>query len=259
MRAATGHADVDEVLGMLSDGIVTALGENLVGFYLTGSLTYGGFDRGSSDIDYLVAMRREIDAREREALRALHDEVGIRFPMWRERIEGTYVTQEMLKQIDPPKQGRPYVNQGAFWDPDPPYGNEWLLNLYVLRERGVALIGPEPADIFPDVDIADVRAASARDLFDERLPTVDDTELYEDPHQQAYTVLTICRILHRAEHDQVTSKRVAAAWVKREYGEPWASLVERAEAWSHGDELATPDEVTGFIQFAADVLSEDAG
>lgn len=258
MHAETGHADVDEVLSMLGDGIAKALGENLVGFYLTGSLTYGDFDRGSSDIDYLAAIRREIDAGEREALRAIHDEVGSRSPMWKERIEGTYVTLEMLQGIEPPEQGRPYVNQGAFWEPDPPYGNEWLLNLFVLRERGVALIGPEPASILPEVDIADVRAASARDLFDERLPTVEDTEFYEDPHQQAYTVLTICRILHRATHDDVASKRVASAWVKRAYGERWASLVDRAERWSHGEELATADEVTGFIRFAAGVLGDDA-
>ncbi len=254
MRASTGHADVDEVLDMLGEGIANALGENLVGFYLTGSLTYGDFDRGSSDIDYLVATRREINSDQRTALERLHDEVGSRFPVWRERIEGTYVTVEMLKRIDPPEQGRPYVNQGAFWDPDPPYGNEWLLNLFVLRERGVALIGPEPVSILPEVDIADVRAASARDLFDERLPTVGDTEFYEDPHQQAYTVLTICRILHRAKHDEVASKRVASAWVKRAYGEPWASLVDRAERWSHGQDLATADEVTAFIRFAADEL-----
>lgn len=240
---------------MLGEGISAALGDNLVGFYLTGSLTYGDFDRGSSDIDYLVAMRREIYRNEREALRELHDAVGSRFPSWRERIEGTYVTLEMLKRIEPPKQGRPYVNQGAFWDPDPPYGNEWLLNLFVLRERGVALIGPEPATILPRVDIADVRAASARDLFEERLPTVGDLAFYGDPHQQAYTVLTICRILHRARHDEVASKRVAAAWVKQEYGEPWASLVDRAERWAHGEELATPEEVTAFIRFAADALS----
>jgi hypothetical protein len=259
MRAFTGHADIDEVLAELGDGIASALGDNLVGFYLTGSLTYGDFDRGSSDIDYLVAMHREIEPDERNALRLLHDNVGRRFPMWRERIEGTYVTLEMLERIDPPEQGRPYVNQGAFWEPDPPYGNEWLLNLFVLRQSGVALIGPEPGDIFPDVDIEDVRLASARDLFDERLPTVEDLAMYEEPHQQAYTVLTICRILHRHQHDEVVSKRVASAWVKREYGEPWASLVERAEQWSYGKDLAQPYEVTAFIRFAADVLSADSG
>jgi hypothetical protein len=258
MRASTGHADIDELLAALGDGMVAALGDNLAGFYLTGSLTYGDFDRGSSDIDYLVAMHREINEGERDALRALHEEVGSRFPIWRERIEGSFVTMEMLQRIDPPEQGRPYVNQGAFWEPDPPYGNEWLLNLFVLRERGVALIGPEPAEIFPEVVIADVRAASARDLFEERLPTVDDLQMYEDPHQQAYTVLTICRILHRHRHDEVASKRVAAAWVKHHYGEPWASLVERAERWSHGQDLATPEEVTGFIRFAADVLGSEA-
>jgi hypothetical protein len=247
----TPHQDINQVLVALTSGIDDALGDQLVGLYLTGSLTYGDFDRGSSDIDYLAVMTREIDASQRTALEQLHMEIGERFPEWRERIEGSYVTVDMLPQVQPPTQGRPYVNQGAFWDPDPPYGNEWILNLYVLRECGIALVGPDPADLIAPVDIADVREASKRDLIDERVPTLVDPTMYDDPHQQAYSVLTLCRILHRQHNDGVASKRVASAWVKARYGEPWRSLVENAESWQHGESLATAGEVKDFIRFAA--------
>lgn len=247
----TGHTDVDAVLAELASGLQAILGNNLVGFYLTGSLTYGDFERGSSDIDYLVAMHREITDDERTALKHLHADVAEHFPLWRERTEGTYVTLAMMQHHHAPVQGRPYVNHGAFWDPDPPYGNEWLLNLFVLEQCGVALIGPEPASLIPPVSIADVRAASNRDLFDERLPTVDDLAGFEDPHIQAYTVLTICRILHRNARDEVVSKRVAARWVMERYGEPWHTLVANAVKWQHGEGLAQPEEVAAFIRFAA--------
>jgi hypothetical protein len=157
----------------------------------------------------------------------------------------------MLRSHQSPLQGRPYVNQGAFWEPDPPYGNEWLLNLFVLQACGVALIGPEFSSLIEPVTVEAVRAASNRDLFDERLPTVDDPTMYDDPHQQAYSILTICRILHRNARDEVVSKRGAARWVKDRYGEPWSTLVERAEQWEHGQSLATADEVKAFLRFAA--------
>jgi Domain of unknown function (DUF4111) len=259
MLALTPYPDVNAILGKLVLALPAILGENLAGFYLTGSLTYGDFDDGSSDIDYLVVLQREIDASQRHALKRLHAEVASRFPEWRERIEGSYVTRDMLTYVLPPPQGRPYVNQGAFWDPDPPYGNEWLINLYALRERGIAMVGPPPDALFPPVDIRDVREASRRDLLEEWLPQLNDPAFPPDAHHEAYVTLTMCRILHRARHDGVASKRVASAWVKERYGEPWRSLVEKAERWRHGEEMGAHDEVRAFVRFVARELAARAG
>lgn len=253
----TPHDDINEILARLATGLDGILGDTLVGFYLTGSLTYGDFDRGSSDIDYLVILERTITEDERRALIGLHVEIGQRFPEWRERIEGSYITRDMLSSIEPPPMGRPYVNGGAFWGPDPPYGNEWLLNLYVLRECGSALIGPPPARLVGPIAIADVREASRRDLVEEWLPKADDPSAFDDSHFQAYVTLTLCRILHRAANDVVASKRVAAAWVKERYGEPWRSLVEQAERWQHGQDLGASGEVRAFIRFTARQLELD--
>lgn len=248
----TPYPDVNDILVMLTQGISDDLVDQLVGLYLTGSLTYGDFDPGSSDVDYLAVMTAPLTSDQRLELAALHAEIGNRYPVWAERIEGSFVTEDMLPSVLPPLQGRPYVNQGAFWSPDPPYGNEWILNLYVLQECGIALVGPAPTRLIGPVAIDDVREASKRDLLDERVPTLDDPVMYDDPHQQAYTILTLCRILHRAQNDGVASKRVASTWVKERYGEPWRSLVERAEHWQHGESLATAEETKAFIAFARD-------
>lgn len=254
----TPHPDVNAILVRLAAGLTRILGDRLAGLYLTGSLTYGDFDRGSSDIDYLTIMTTDLAPDQRAHLKRLHDEIGRSWPEWRERIEGSYITLGMLPNVLPPEAGRPYVNQGALWEPDPPYGNEWLLNLHVLRECGIALIGPEPRDLIGPIAIEDVRAASKRDLLDERVPTLDDPTAYDDPHIRAYVTLTICRILHRAANDEVASKLVASAWVKVTYGEPWRTLVERAESWSHGQEMAPPENVRAFIRFAQVTLDSEA-
>ncbi len=253
----TPHQDINDILVQLAAGMTGILGDRLVGFYLTGSLTYGDFERGSSDIDYLVVMKEPLASERRQALVALHEAIGQRLPEWRTRVEGSYITRHMLPSIWPPEVGRPYVNGGAFWEPDPPYGNEWLLNLYVLRKCGIALLGPEPADLIGPVAIEDVRAASKRDLVEDWRPMADDPVAFEDSHFQAYVTLTLCRILHRAAHDGVASKRMASAWVKETYGEPWRSLVERAERWSHGEDLDSNAEVRNFIRFTAQVLDRD--
>jgi hypothetical protein len=46
--------DVAAVVCALQDGIPRILGDTLVGLYLTGSLSYGGFDPASSDIERVL-------------------------------------------------------------------------------------------------------------------------------------------------------------------------------------------------------------
>jgi Domain of unknown function (DUF4111) len=110
--------------------------------------------------------------------------------------------------------------------------------------------------MFPRVDIDDVRAASRQDLIDDWLPKLADPDAfyqagYDSNHLRAYAVLTMCRILHRATHDGIASKRVASKWVRETCGEPWSHLVEQAENWRHGEQLATDQEVKDFIEFTA--------
>jgi hypothetical protein len=254
---STPHADVNAVLAMLTAGAREIAGDRLVALWLTGSLTYGDFDRGSSDIDYLAVLAEPLSDEQRPALVALHDEIASRWPVWAARIEGSWVLRDWLGRGEPPSEGRPYVNGGAFWKPDPRYGNEWLLNLYALRERGVALAGPEPATLIPPVVIAEVRRASARDLHKEWVPKMGDRDFFASSHHQAYVTLTLCRILHRAERDEVCSKRVAASWVTARHPEPWiVDLVGRAERWRHGEELDAADSVRRLIAFARDRIAE---
>ena len=46
--------EVTPLLDELVSGITDALGDNLVGVYLRGSLALGGFDPATSDVDVLV-------------------------------------------------------------------------------------------------------------------------------------------------------------------------------------------------------------
>ncbi len=250
----TPYDDVNVVLTHLSASLTELLGEQLIGLYLTGSLTYGDFDLGSSDIDFLAVLEKELSDEQLEGITTMHERIGKAVPRWMKRLEGSYITKDMLATKDRPEKARPYVNAGEIHHYR--YGNEWTINLYALQECGVALIGPEPNEIFPHVDIEDVRAASRQDLIGDWLPKLADPDAfrqtgYDGDHLRAYAVLTLCRILHRATHDGVASKRVASKWVKDSYGEPWRSLIEQAENWRHGDKMTTDQEVKEFIAFTA--------
>ncbi len=148
-----GSPDVLAVIRALQGGIPRVLGDTLVGLYLTGSLSYGGFEPASSDIDFLALCRRRPSADEIAALSAFHRDIASQTPDWAERIEGSYIWESLLSSLEPPTEPRPYINGGALWAPEPRYGQEWTMNLFVLHERGVTLFGPPAAEIFPRVSM----------------------------------------------------------------------------------------------------------
>jgi hypothetical protein len=247
--------DVNDLLAFFAKSLKAILGEQLFGLYLTGSLTYDDFDRGSSDIDFLAVLNQVLSGENRNRVKRAHAHIASRYPIWAKRIEGSYVTREMLGSMHPPGTPRPYINEGRFWDPDPSYGNEWLINLYALCQRGVSLVGPDPKTFIGPIDISDVREASKRDLLEEWQPKLRDQSFFSNSHYQAYAILTMCRILHRARNSGLASKRIAATWVKRAYGNPWSDLIERAERWQHGRELNAKEETADFIKFTLDQIA----
>lgn len=247
----TPHEDVNQALSLLTDGLQELLGEQLAGLYLTGSLTYGDFDKGSSDIDFLAVITKPFTDEQLEAIKELHQHIAKAVPFWAKRLEGSYITIDMIRAKDRPDVKRPYVNGGKVNLYR--YGNEWTINLYALQETGVAIVGPEPSQMFPTVTIEDVREASKQDLLDDWQPKLDDPngfnqEGYDSNHLKAYAVLTMCRILHRAKNDGIASKRVASKWVKETYKEQ-ADIVAKAEQWEHGKNMSSDDEVRNFIRF----------
>lgn len=250
----TPYDDVNKILDLLQKGLVDILGKNLISIYLTGSLTYGGFDYGSSDIDLLIITNNSLSKKKLQEVKTMHANIGKKYPKWRKRIECSYITKEMFSRINPPRN-RPYYNADKMYILS--YGNEWIINLYALYKYGIALYGPEPKNFIKPIDINNVRAASKKNLYEEWQPKLKEQnpfegDDYDSNHLQAYAILTMCRILYTAKNENFVSKKIASVWVKKMYGKSWNDLIEKAEAWKHGKELNAQKETLAFIKFTID-------
>jgi hypothetical protein len=124
-----------------------------------------------------------------------------------------------------------------------------------LSRHGIALEGPEFSELVPPIEIYSVRQASARDLFQEWVPKINDAAWLSNSHYQSYLILNLCRIMHTVLHGQPGSKKVAAQWVKATYPH-WKDLVEEAEQWTYGAQMNRQAEAVAFLQFAVDRANE---
>lgn len=247
IKNATRYQDINDVLYFLAQGVQNVFGDDLVGLYLTGSLSYDDFDEERSDIDLAAVLKKPASPEKIELAKKLHLDAEQKYEKWAKRIECSYIPLEMLSNILPPKAPRPYVGAGTFY-PEAPYGNEWLINQYFLYKYGIALIGPDFKALVKPIDIADVQKASVRDLYEEWKPKIRDAAYLEDSHQQSYVVLNLCRILYSVMCNDAVSKKVATSWAKNEYPQ-WKDLIEAADSWHYGIKIERQKEVVEFIKF----------
>ncbi|HZY35550.1 MAG TPA: nucleotidyltransferase domain-containing protein [Mucilaginibacter sp.] len=253
----TPYPAINELLFISAEAIAGILGNKVIGFYLTGSLTYNDFVPGRSDIDLLVVVREALSKEEIKKVEFFHFDLESRFPNWREKIECSYLPVMQLKNILPPEKPRPYFGGGKFYA-EAPYGNEWIINQYFLYKYGIALTGPEFKTLCRPIDINDVQKACVADLFIEWQPKANDRKWLENSHYQSYLVLNICRILYVIFCAEAASKTVSARWVQCEFPE-WSRLIGIALDWKYCMRMNEKEIAIEFLRFAIDKVKNDKG
>jgi len=257
IRHITPFEDVNAILQYFVEGVVPVFGENLTGAYLTGSLSYNAFNYETSDIDLTVILNPPISARELSAVKQLHLQMESQFEKWSKRLECSYTPLELLPNVLPPAKPRPWYwgGDGILYE-EAPYGNEWIINKYFLWHYAIPLVGADFKTLTDEVDIAEVQKACIRDLFTEWEPKKRDPSWFrDDSHYESYFILNLCRILYTVMNKSAGSKQVAAAWVKSNYGAPWADVVSLAESWRYGMDLNLRATALAFLDFVIGEVS----
>ncbi len=254
MNDVTSYPAINTVLAEWAEGLKRLLGKKIVGLYLSGSLAYGDFVPERSDIDLQAVVRNPLTENELRSIEQLHQRIERECPEWANRIECSYVPLELMRELTPPARPRPWWGFGTMYA-EAPAGNEWIINHYLLSKHGISLEGPNFNELIPPIDIRTVRQASARDLFEEWVPKIDDAVWLSNSHYQSYLVLNLCRILHTVIHGEPGSKKVAGTWAKAT-SRQWNNLIEEAERWTYGDEMKRQADAVAFLRFAVERVNE---
>ena len=246
--------EVSEILAALIPRVQTTLGENLIGVYLCGSLATGDFIE-TSDIDFLVATERPVSEGDSEALIAMHARLAALPNEYAERLEGTYIDRAALRRFEP---GRRFLTVECEtplrWQE---HRCQSVLERWVLREKGIALVGPDPRSLIDPISAAELREAVRQRVREWATWAADpdDPKWLPPRSHQAYVVETMCRALYTLRFGELASKRTAALWAVSVLPQSWRGLVEKAVA-VRADETPDPETIDQVLGFVAWVASE---
>jgi predicted nucleotidyltransferase len=250
METITEYPNIDKMLIELRDAMQKCLGDDLLGLYLSGSLTTGDFDPGVSDIDLLAVVENVMSTAQLERLKQLHADFIKRHPAWDDRIETAYMSPFALANY------RERDCEVANISPGEPLhltrtSSYWLIEFFVVQQIGVTLLGPNPSQYIPHITPEDF-VRTVKDYFTD-WPTRAQSATTRGA--QAYVILTLCRNLYAITNGKYTSKTKGAQWAIAKYPE-WGSLIGDALQWrrqSRGEnpeDPATLEEVKRFTDFA---------
>ncbi|HEX4941995.1 MAG TPA: aminoglycoside adenylyltransferase domain-containing protein [Actinomycetota bacterium] len=257
MTRNTWDLEVRELLRRLTDGQHDALGDDLLGSYVFGSVATGDFESGISDVDTVSVLRTDPTSDQLPALGRLHHEIVEEMPAWEDRVEVVYLPSRALATC------RTASSPAARISPGEPFhaievDRGWLIDWYQLREVGVALRGPDIRSFVPEITHSEYVEGVRQHLLTWRDP-LDDLG---SQGAQAYAVLTMCRGLRTVRTGEHVSKREAARWAAHELPEH-ADLIRDALEWrarSRGgrwmDGAATRARTARFVETVLEVVSE---
>lgn len=251
------YPHIRDLLARLLSGLQTTLGDRLVGLYLYGSLAWGDYDDGLSDVDLLAATAADINEHEFNALDRMQNDLLLQFPQWDNHLEIAYLSLHALKTFKTERSPIGIISPGEpFHIKDA--GKDWLMNWYFVREYGLTLYGPPPQTIIEPTSKAEF-IQSVKDHAAHWREWIND---YDSRPSQAYAILLMCRTLYTCATGEQVSKKQAALWAAKELPE-WSELIHNALMWrlssreTNVNHEATLPETRRFVHVITDKILAD--
>jgi predicted nucleotidyltransferase len=225
------YPELRKVLNTFVDRVAAELGENLVGIYLVGSIASGDFDL-DSDVDFLVVTDRQLTEANMKPLQDIQTSIHTIDCYPAKHLEGSYISIGDLNDWSIVGQKKLYYfDNGSTAYEESTHDNQWHVR-WILRERGISLLGPRPETILQPVPVDKL-------LGEIKLAMLQSMAMFQDEIDrplgfcnsrfgQSFFVLTYCRMLHTLHTGTVQSKKAGVKWAKEFVETKWVKLIDQA-------------------------------
>jgi len=247
----TRFPELNEFLADFVGRVRSILGANLVGVYLVGSFALRGGDV-ASDCDFLAVTVDQVGEEQERALRQLHEAIPDWPGYWAYNLEGSYAPKADLGTLGALGQPWLYVNRGG-------RSMEWSAHSnteevrWVLRERPLVLMGPDPREFACEVAPA-VLQQKMRSQIETFLDDLLSWTTFDIAWAQRYAVEATSQRLYTFEHGQVISKQDALDWGAAALPAEWRDLIDQVRQdrfvrWNDPPRPGSVERALAFVEY----------
>lgn len=219
--------DCDLILKEIVRSCRMALGDDLAGVYLHGSLAMECFNPVKSDIDILIVVREEMTAVQKKSL--MEDMISLNETAGQKGIEMSVVKRDHCRNfIYPTPFELHFSNMHLEWYKSNPADYIEKMNgvdfdlaahFVVVKERGRKLWGEEIEEVFGEIPGEAYWDSIKKDIAEA------ENDVLEDP---VYIILNLCRVLAYKKEGLVLSKKEGGKWGRRNMGGGYERLIQEA-------------------------------
>lgn len=196
-------------------------------FYLVGSIALDGFNEQYSDIDFVAVLNRAAHRPDLEKLSAIHQEIEKDFPKW--KMSGCYLRNFDLGRFEGEIEAQPYYHDGKLHEKGHFEINS--VTWWILKNHGIAVSGPEPADLpfQVDWDLLITRMKDNLNSYWLRWSNrVDGFLVLLSDWGIQWTVLGVLRQFYTFQKNAITTKTKAAEYTLTCLPNQWHSIIQEA-------------------------------
>jgi hypothetical protein len=221
-----GAPEVSRYTAEVASCLRALLGEELLGAYLIGSASLGGYEPGASDLDIIAVCASRLEAPVKQAIAGALDHRALPCPA--RGLEFVLYAKDAVATPSRPLRFEMNFNTGAGMDyrlslnPADDAAHWFLIDLDIARRHGVPLAGPPASALLAPLPRAWV------------LEAVRDSLTWHSQAEpvSANNVLNACRAWRYAEEGVWSTKGASAEWARGRLAD--ASLIDAALAKRHG-------------------------
>jgi hypothetical protein len=248
---------IDDYIGL----ITTRLPDFVEGFYLHGSLALGAFNLHFSDIDFVTVASRRSTPSDISELRVIHETLAQRYPRW--PLEGSYLQWDDLGQSEATILPHPHIHDGMVHPGG--YHDINAVTWWLLKHRGLAILGPAPDQLNIQVDWDDLIAKMHDNMNSYWARFITNPRrmawLLSDDGVQ-WAVLGVLRQFYTFREHEIASKTAAGIYAFRHTPRRWHQLMQEAltiragtHASSYRFHIVRAIATRAFVQYIVDVCN----
>ena len=220
---------VDEHIRIIESG----LPDFLEAYYIYGSVSFGAFDYGKSDIDFIAVMKRKATETDIDILKKIHGDMQRKFH--KTILDGMYLQKEDIESLSEGEIPCLRFNDGAFKGFKTFDTNS--VDAFELKKYGITVKGQEIGNLKYTVDF-DVLISKMKDNLNtywlkwanacRRFPSIGYIASLTSLKSIEWGVLGVSRLYYTFRKRDIVSKAGAGEYALKTVPQKWHKIIREA-------------------------------